>query len=393
MKRLGALLLSMMLILGLTACKDKTPSVGSHNSSDGETEDYTVTELMEEMKIGWNLGNTLDAPNGETSWGQPVTTKEMIDKIHELGFNTLRVPTSWGKHNSGAPDYVIDSDWMDRVEEIVNYALDNDMFVILNSHHDNDYYYPSKANEENALNYIEKIWAQIAERFKDYDQHLIFQAMNEPRLTNTNNEWWIDYNKVECLEALSIVSECNQKFVDAVRSAGGKNGERFLMASSYAGSPNYVFEEPYKLPKDTVEGKLLLSIHAYTPYNLAMGTDPANRTFDDSCKREIDDFMQKQYDAFVSKGVGVVIDEMGIINKNNPYDRKDWGTYFVAKAKSLGMVCCWWDNQGFNIGEESYGLFDRTNLEVYETSKAPYDGMMAGLEIDVADFKSWKPKD
>lgn len=392
MKRFATIVLALAMLLSLCACGEKKPVVGIHGSADEAGEDYTVTELMEKMKIGWNLGNTFDAPNGETSWGQPETTREMIDKVHELGFNTIRMPISWGKHTSAAPDCAIDEKWMDRVEEVVNYALDNDMFVIINSHHDNDYYYPSKENEDNAINYIEKIWTQVAERFKDYDQHLIFQAMNEPRLTGTNNEWWIDYNKVECLEALSIVSKCNQKFVDVVRAGGGKNDKRFLMASSYCGSPDYVFEEPFKLPTDTVEGKMLLSIHAYRPYSIAMGTDPTERTFDSSCMREIDGFMQKQYDTFVSKGIGVVIDEMGIINKNNPYDRKDWGAYFVAKAKSLGMVCCWWDNQGFNIGEESYGLFDRTNLEVYETSRAPYEGMMEGLEMDVKDFKSFRPE-
>lgn len=391
-KKVITMLLALMMVLGLAACGEKKPSVNSHNSPEEEGEDYTIATLAEAMKIGWNLGNTLDAPGGETAWGQPVTTPEMIDKIHELGFNTLRVPTSWGQHTSGAPDYVIDAEWMDRVEEIVNYALDNDMFVILNSHHDNDFYRPTKDNEESAVDYINKIWAQIAERFKNYDQHLIFQAMNEPRLTGTNYEWWIDYNKAECLEAIEVVNSCNQAFVDTVRAAGGKNSKRFLMASSYCGSPDFVLKDPFKLPTDTVEGKLLLSIHAYRPYNIAMGTDIAYRTFDDAGRRELDDLMQKQYDAFVSKGVGVVIDEMGIINKNNPYDRKDWGAYFVAKAKSLGIVCCWWDNQGFNIGEESYGLFDRSNLEVYETSIPPYEGMMAGLETPVDELKSFKPE-
>ena len=393
MKKLLSLLLVLAMLLSLSACsgKGKEPSVNDHNDPDSDVKDYTVAELLSEMKIGWNLGNTLDAPEGETAWGQPVTTKEMIDKIHELGFNTMRVPTSWGLHTSGAPDYIIDEDWMNRVEEVVNYALDNDMFVILNSHHDNDFYYPSKAHAEESVNYIEKIWAQIAERFKDYDQHLIFQSMNEPRLTGTNYEWWIDYNNQGCLEALEVINDCNQKFLDVVRASGGRNENRFLLCGVYCGSPYYSLEEPYHLPEDTVDGKLLISVHAYNPYNLAMNEDVKYRDFDQSCRNDIDDFMNKHYEKYGKNGIGVIIDEMGIINKNNPYDRQDWATYYVAKAKSLGMVCIWWDNGGFSTGNESYGLFDRRSLEIYSTSKAPYDGLMAGLETPLDEIKSSRP--
>ena len=392
MKKFLAVILVVAMALSLAGCgSDESGAV--HNDPNVETETYTVDTLTEAMGIGWNLGNALDAPEGETSWHQPVTTKEMIDKIHELGFNTVRVPTSWGLHTSGAPDYVIDEDWMDRVEEVVNYALDNDMFVILNSHHDNDFYYPSKEHEEESLNYIEKIWTQIAERFKDYDQHLIFQPMNEPRLAGTNYEWWVDYSKRECLEALDVINACNQKCVDVVRASGGRNADRFILAAVYAGSPSYCLDEPYKLPDDTVEGRMLISIHAYTPYNLAMNSDPAYRTFGDAEKREIDDVLQKHYDKYRKNGIGVIVDEMGIINKINPYDRQDWAAYFVAKAKSLGMVCCWWDNGNVEPGNESYGLFDRTNLEVFEDSLSPYQGLMDGYKTPVDKLKSSKPEE
>ena len=396
MKKILALILAVLMALSLAACgktdgKDNNPN--PHNDPNAASEEYTVDTLTEAMGIGWNLGNTLDAPDGETSWGQPVTTKEMIDKIHELGFNTLRVPTSWGLHTSGAPDYVIDEEWMDRVEEVVNYGLENDMFVILNSHHDNDFYYPTKEHEDESVNFIEKIWTQIAERFKDYDQHLIFQPMNEPRLTGTNYEWWIDYNNQQCLEALEVINACNQKFVDVVRASGGKNADRFLLAAAYCGSPYYSLEEPYQLPTDTVEGKMLISVHAYTPYNIAMNSDASFRTFGDSEKREIDDFMQKHYDKYRKNGVGVIIDEMGIINKNNPYDRQDWAAYYIAKAKSLGMVCCWWDNGNTSPGNESYGLFDRNTLEIYEDSLAPYRGLMDGLKTPLDEIKTSKPEE
>ena len=395
MKKLIALLLAFALLLSLTACGEpKEPVINNtHGDPAVEAKTYSLDELLSEMKIGWNLGNTLDAPEGETSWFQPVTTHEMLDKIHELGFNTVRMPVSWGLHTSGAPDYVIDEDWMDRVEEVVNYALDNDMFVIINSHHDNDFYFPSRDHEEETYNYIEKIWTQIAERFKDYDQHLIFQSMNEPRLAGTEYEWTVDFNNQDCLDAIDIINNCNQKFVDIVRASGGRNAERYLLCAVYCGSGYFSLRDPYKLPTDTAESKLLISVHAYTPYDLAMDGERMDvRTFDDAARRSIDDVIDKNYEKFGKNGVGVIFDEMGITNKNNPYDRQDWATYFVAKAKSRGQVCIWWDNSNVTAGNEAYGLFDRQNLEVYSESKSAYEGLMAGLETPLDQIKSSRPQ-
>ena len=140
------------------------------------------------MKIGWNMGNTLDAPDGETSWGQPEITPELIKSVKELGFKTIRLPVSWGKHTVDE-DYTIDSAFLDRVQEVVDYCFDNDLYVIVNSHHDNDFYYPSKERFEEGSKFIESIWSQVAERFKDYGTKLIFESMNEPRLAGTGNEW------------------------------------------------------------------------------------------------------------------------------------------------------------------------------------------------------------
>lgn len=390
MKRFLSLFMIFALAISFCACgeEDAPAYVPSNTHGDAETpaESLSMDDLLSQMGIGWNLGNTLDAPEGETAWGQPVTTKEMIDKIHELGFNTIRIPTSWGLHTSGSHDYIIDEEWFERVEEVVNYALDNDMFVILNSHHDNDYYYPSRRHEERTYEYIEKIWTQIAERFKDYDQHLIFQSMNEPRLTDTNYEWWIDYNDQDCLDALEIISNCNQKFVDVVRASGGRNADRFLLCGVYCGSGYYSLQEPYVLPTDTVSGRLLISVHAYTPYDLAMNGDRMDiKSFDNAAKRSIDDVIDKNYEKFGKNGVGVIIDEMGITNKNNPDDRRAWAEYYVAKAKSRNQVCVWWDNGNVVAGSEAFGLFDRANLRIFPESESAYEGLMAGLEAPLEE--------
>ncbi len=380
MKRLLSLALALIVVVGLfTACgapASKEP--GKHNDLEISYTSISSSELVEKMGIGWNLGNTMDAPEGENAWGQPTTTPEMINKVKELGFNTIRVPVSWGKHTD--EEFNIDPEWIRRVQDIVDYAMDNDMYVIINSHHDNDFYYPTKNNdEEQGEKFITAIWTQVAEYFKDYDQHLIFECMNEPRLSGTDWEWSIDINNTRCARAVEILNKYNQIFVNVVRESGGRNTDRFLMMSSYAGSPSTASIDEFIIPTDTVEDRLLLSTHSYSPYNLAMGTDPNHNKFDNSGKGSIDWALKQLSEKFVNAGIPVVITEMGCINKANPDERYKWAVYYVSKAKELGMVCCWWDNGHDDYGEETYGLFDRTNLKIYDSCEEVYQGLMDGL--------------
>lgn len=386
MKKLSCLLLSMLICFtALCACaktgpidspSDKKPS-SSHNDLNTECEVLDSAELVAKMGLGWNLGNTLDAPDGENAWGQPTTTQEMIDAIKELGFNTIRIPVSWGRHTD--EEFNIDPDWIRRVQDIVDYAMSNDMFVIINSHHDNDYYYPTKTNdEEQGEKFITAVWTQISEYFKDYDQHLIFECMNEPRLEGTDWEWSIDLSNKRCARAVEIINKYNQLFVDIVRASGGRNADRFLMASCYAGNSSYALIDEYVLPTDTVTDRLLLSVHAYTPYNLAMGTDMSNNKFTSDGKSSINWLLKNCNEKFVSQGVPVVITEMGCINKANDEQRYDWAYYYISKAKEYGIACIWWDNGHDDLGEETYGLFDRNNLCIYQSAKKVYQGLIDG---------------
>lgn len=368
-----------MAVFTLCSCGEEQKPTNEHNDPETEVKVYTGKELTSAMGVGWNLGNTLDAPDGENSWGQPTTTKEMIDKIHELGFNTIRIPTSWGKHNSGAPDYSIDKDWMDRVQTIVDWAIDNDMFVILNSHHDNDYYYPSKEHSDQSVEYITAIWTQVAERFKDYDQHLIFESMNEPRLSGTANEWWFDSNNAACLEAAEVINKCNQACVDIVRACGGGNTDRFIMVTPYSASLGCATSEQFELPDDP-SNKLLISVHSYNPYNLALNGDMAYKTFGDNEKREIDNLMNALYENFIKNDIYVVIGETGCTNKGNMLSRKEWAEYSVAAGIEKNIPSVFWDNGGTGEGSENFGIFDRRNLEIFEVSRPYYEGIMAGLK-------------
>lgn len=385
MKKLLSLVLAMMM-LALVGCgptEAKDPVLHDHNDPAVEGVKYkTQPELVEAMGMGWNLGNTMDAPEGETDWGQPVTTKEMMTTLKELGYDSIRIPVSWSRHVSEAPEYIIDAEWMARVREVVDYALDAGLVVVINSHHDNEIYHPRKNNREEAVEYLSAIWSQVAKEFKDYDQNLLFESMNEPRLDGNKHEWGLDTNCEECLIAAEVINECNQAFVDVVREAGGKNLDRYLLVSSYAGSPGAAMIEQFKLPEDLALDRLLLATHAYSPYDLAMGDNMSINQFDAGARGSIDWFINGLYEKFVSQGVHVVIDEMGIINKNNPEARYEWAKYYVTKAKQNGMVCMVWDNGHTDPGHESYGLFDRRNLKIFDSSEPVHRGFMEAINAE-----------
>lgn len=343
--------------------------------------DNDAMEFVNGMKIGWNLGNTFDAINDnsnftdelqyESTWSGVVTTKEMIDLVKLAGFNTIRIPVSWHNHVSGE-DFAISEIWMDRVQEVVDYAMENDMYIILNIHHDisEDYFYPNSKNLETSTNYITSIWSQIATRFQDYDEHVIFEGMNEPRLVGTENEWWLDINSENCIDAVDCINQLNQSFVDTIRAGDGNNTSRYLMVSGYCASSDGALTDLFKLPEDIRENKIIVSVHAYTPYNFALqdisetgsttdfSTNNANDTDD------IDYFMDKLYDKYISIGIPVVIGEFGARDKeNNLLSRVEYATYYIGAARARGMICCWWDNNAYSGSGENFGILNRSKLE------------------------------
>lgn len=381
-KTLSLILAALMLCTILVGCEPQTkdPVLNDHNNPEVKGIEFDEQEdLIEAMGMGWNLGNTLDAPDGENSWGQPTTTQDMMTTLKKLGYNTVRIPVSWGKHVSEEPEYIIDADWMARVREVVDYAMNAGLIVIINSHHDNGIYEPRKNNADDAVEYLSAIWTQIAEEFKDYDQTLIFEAMNEPRLEGSRYEWWLDMSQTDCKYAAEIINDCNQAFVDAVRATGGNNRDRYLLASCYAGAPDSAMIDEFKLPEDPAVDKMMLAVHAYTPYDLVMGDNMSINKFDDSGKKSIDWFIDRLYKKFVSEGVHVVIDEMGIIEKNNPETRYEWAKYYVNKAQENKMACVVWDNGHTDPGHESYGLFDRRNLKIFDSAECVHNGFMDAI--------------
>jgi len=375
MKKLTRCLLAAVLALSLTGCASAgTPQQETipENTMTGET-------LMKELKIGWNLGNTFDAPEGETTWGNPVTTKELLETVKELGFGTIRIPISWGKHVSAAPEYTIDETFLNRVGQVVQDALDAGLYVIINSHHDNEIYLPTPDNRDRGVEYLTAVWTQVGTYFRDADYRLIFQTMNEPRVTGTSYEWNIDTKNEDCMAALEVVNDLNQAAVDAIRATGGRNAQRFVMVSPYAANNVAATTSTFRLPQDSTEGKLIVSIHAYTPYNLCLNIQSPENTFGMNHLTEIRGFLKNIDYRFVRKGIPVIIDEMGIIDKDNPEARYAWAKAYISAAWEYGIPCVWWDNGQLNGTGENFGLIDRRKLEVYPDSQTTWQGLMEGL--------------
>ena len=346
----------------------------------------TGMEFVNHIKLGWNLGNTLDAQGpgwykrdpaeAETCWGNPRTTKAMIDALKNAGFNTVRIPISWGCKMDNST-YKIDDAWMNRVQEIVNYVIEDDMYCIINIHHDNQkedpetgnptpfpYFYPDSAHYAQSEKFVTSIWSQVADRFESYDNHLIFETLNEPRLCgNKQYEWWIDTNNADCKDAMDCVNKLNAAALDSIRKAGGNNAKRFVMMPTYAASPDAQNLAGYSIPNDD---HIIAEIHAYRPYAFALANDGTQvSTFnEEKDKGELVDMFNNLKNKFLNNGVPVIIDEFGAMNRDNEDQRAAWAKCYLELANSYGVPCVWWDNNAFNGSGENFGLLDRGTLEI-----------------------------
>ncbi|MCM1579265.1 MAG: glycoside hydrolase family 5 protein, partial [Ruminococcus sp.] len=294
----------------------------------------------------------------ETAWGQPVTTKRLIDSVKAQGFNVLRLPVTWEGKFGEAPDYTINEDWLARVKEVVDYAFANDMFVILNAHHE-EWNNPDKDNEAAADEILRALWAQIAEYFKDYNEKLIFEGMNEPRLKGTPMEWTGGN-----AEAREVINHWNASFVETVRTAGGNNPKRHLMIPTYAASTSGQVLNDTVIPDDD---KVILSVHAYLPYNFALA-EPDSAVNEWSSgnaadTRDIDNVFADLKDRYIDKGQAVIMGEFGSRNRMNTAARTDCARYYITKATEAGVPCIWWDNNAFVGNGENFGLIDRKSYE------------------------------
>ena len=352
-------------------------------------ETINTKDVVDNMGLGWNLGNTLDAWNeghqgveSETCWGNPTTTRELIEELHKKGFKSIRLPTTWKNHLIDE-NYTIDPEWMKRVKEIVDWCIEFDLYVILNDHHDNadlieetisygSGYFPLKKDLEESERFIYNIWKQIALAFNTgYDHHLIFEALNEPRLKGYKAEWSYKKDDPYCEEACEVLNKYLQVAVNAIRETEGNNYKRFIMITPLSANYNGAMKSSLVFPNDKFNptNRFILSVHMYEPYDFTMSKDITLNVFKDEYKSIIDSNFKSLYDKYVQEGYKIIIGEFGARDKNNMEDRIKWGQYYIQTARQYGISCVIWDNGNFkkelNEVGSFYALLRRKELEWY----------------------------
>lgn len=335
----------------------------------------TASEVLSQMTVGWNLGNTFDAwgsptpLDNETYWGNPKTTKEMIDAVRAQGFNTLRIPVTWSEKTGAAPDYTIDSAWLERVAEVVDYAYSEGMYVILDTHHEPDFWLkPQKDGLDEVKAELAAIWEQLSERFAEYDYHLLFEGMNEPRIKGSPEEWSGGTD-----EGRAAVNELNKVFVDTVRAAGGENSTRCLILCPYGNSVTAQTITQLEVPDDRY---VMVSAHLYTPYFFTYEPDSGSvNEWDGSLKKDIKWAADQLNNNLIKKGIPVIVTEFGAVNKTytnadgqetqNTQEIIKWLADYMEIMNGCGIKCIWWDNGNYSDSGEKFGIFDRRNLTWY----------------------------
>lgn len=322
--------------------------------------------------VGINLGNSLDCFRGgamdsdatdyETLWQNPKTTREMIHMYAEAGFDILRLPTTWGAHIGPAPDYAVDPAWMDRVEEIVTWAMEEGLRVILDTHHENNWLRCELASIADVLPRFAALWQQIAQRFNKFGEKLVFQGLNEPRIEGGENEWWGCTPDVRA--ALNVL---NHTFVKVVRATGGNNATRWLCIPTAAAKPHPDALKDMILPKDD---HIIVTVHSYTPAVFAFNHNPETST--PYFTKEMEQGLYEDFDNIAAfqqaTGAAVMITEYGAVVKTlpdgstNDEERARYETCFLTRAKEMGIPAVLWDNNYYTAGDEFFGLFDRRTL-------------------------------
>lgn len=339
------------------------------------------------MGAGWNLGNGFDAANCtwvsdeldyESAWCGAKASRELIKAVKAAGFGTIRVPVSW--HDHVDKNYKISDKWMNRVKEVVDWCVEEDLYVIINIHHDNDkneraYFHPDAESKDRSVKYIKSVWQQVAETFKDYGSKLIFQGMNEPRLTGTDYEWWYMSNSVpEAVKtAWENINLYNQTFVDTVRATGGNNADRYLLIVGYAGANNElgVLSPYYKLPTDTAKNKLIVDCHYY-----GIGERSSLWVIDNL------------YNTYTSKGIPVAVTEYGLNENGYDYNGhldiavKRMGDFY-SYARNRGISVVMWDN---NAKDKGFRFIDRATGKLVqpEIIAAAVKGGAPAIEVKTA---------
>ena len=365
---LFSLMLTVLMLIPCVGSAEEAEAVDNGVMREG----LTALEATRLMGNGINLGNTLEACDNnvgiktntplsyETHWGQPKTTQAMIDGMKAAGFDTIRIPVAWMTNATHLyeGDYTIDADYMDRVEEVVRYARKAGMYVIVNDHWDGGWYgmFGSESAETRALamEAYKGMWQQIAERFRDYSDYLIFESANEELGSrfDENSPLYCSDSVVTYLtddERYALTNEINQTFVDVVRATGGNNATRFLLIAGYGTNIDQTCDDRFQMPKDTAVSKLMVSVHYYDPWSYCGASSAASATkWGKVSDYEYMDQQLAKMTKFTEAGYGVVIGEYGALPCSDGLKDNTlaYHTAFLDTCTKYNLTNCLWDCSG-----------------------------------------------
>ena len=365
---LFSLMLAVLMLIPCVGSAEEAEAVDNGVMREG----LTALEATRLMGNGINLGNTLEACDNnvgiktntplsyETHWGQPKTTQAMIDGMKAAGFDTIRIPVAWMTNATHLyeGDYTIDADYMDRVEEVVRYARKAGMYVIINDHWDGGWYgmFGSESAETRALamEAYKGMWQQIAERFRDYSDYLIFESANEELggRFDENSPLYCSDSVVTYLtddERYALTNEINQTFVDVVRATGGNNATRFLLIAGYSTDIDQTCDDRFQMPKDTADSKLMVSVHYYDPWSYCGASSAVSATkWGKVSDYEYMDQQLAKMTKFTEAGYGVVIGEYGALPCSDGLKDNTlaYHTAFLDACTKYNLTNCLWDCSG-----------------------------------------------
>ncbi|MDC8829654.1 glycoside hydrolase family 5 protein [Alteromonas gilva] len=404
---LNGLLIMMLLVTGCVGKGDIASTATANTDSATLYPDYntqpvapdpagmpsTAMQLAASMRLGWNVGNTMEASGGETAWGNPEVSRELIQLVKESGFKAIRLPVAWDQYASQRTAE-INSAWLARVKEVVQTIVDADLYVIVNIHWDGGWLEnnitPEKHDKVNARQ--KAYWQQIATALRDFDEHVIFASANEPHVENAAQQ--------------AVLLSYHQTFVDTVRATGGKNAYRVLAVQGPKTDIELTHQLWQNMPHDSVDDRLMMEVHYYTPYQFALmekdedwgkqffywgkdyhsSTNPErNATWGEEAT--VDQFFGLMKRQFVDNNIPVILGEFCATRRTGQLDGKQlerhlasrayFHRYVTQQALANGMVPFYWDNGG--TGQFACGLFDRDALAVVD--KTTIDALMAGADL------------
>jgi aryl-phospho-beta-D-glucosidase BglC (GH1 family) len=360
---------------------------------------HNAQQIASSIRIGFNIGNTMEASGGETGWGNPLITNELIQTVKKAGFNAIRLPVAWDQYADQKTGQ-ISATWLNRVKQVVQYCVDNDMYVLVNIHWDGGWLEKNVTpDKQDAVNAKQKAyWEQIATTLRDFDEHVMFASANEPA---TGNEQ--DTDTATLKANIDVLKSYHQTFVDAVRSTGGRNAYRVLVVQGPETNIDLMVKYMPTLPADKVAGRMMAEIHFYAPFNFVLMTKDeswgkqayywgaGNHSTTDTDRNPTwgeEDYVDAEFaslkTAFIDKGIPVLLGEFAAQRRTNLTgdalalhlkSRNYYHTYVVKTARANGVVPFFWD-----IGapdDQSGSIFDRRTYQV--RGQATLDALMAGL--------------